>query len=198
MNQAPSGLEPLLCGGGHLSARLRPEVLTTRPHTDLYLRNDFILMCFGNTVKTKEIQFLSFSRKIRPLWNKIAVPSIAKYDDTQSCKIRSLRLHRQKNDWETQVFQPKPNVPFLAAVPLDLLLRVSFWFSSNLYDCQTHICPRETTRFHFSCHLLMLLTQAVLFSSCSNSRAELADMNALRAATEQSERKHTWAKLGHA
>ena len=47
-----------------------PEILTTRPHTDLYLSRDFILMCFGNTVKTKEIQFLSFSEKIKPFWKK--------------------------------------------------------------------------------------------------------------------------------
>ena len=47
-------------------AVFRPEGLTTRPHTDLYLRGDFILMCLGNTLKTKENQFLSFSRKIRP------------------------------------------------------------------------------------------------------------------------------------
>ena len=67
VNQAPSGPEPLT---GRIIVRLRPEVLTTRPHTDLYLRSDFILMCFGNTVETKEIQFLSFSRKIRPSWKK--------------------------------------------------------------------------------------------------------------------------------
>ena len=47
-------------------AVFRPEGLTTRPDTDLYLSGDFILMCLGNTVKTKENQFLSFSRKIRP------------------------------------------------------------------------------------------------------------------------------------
>ena len=35
-------------------AVLRPEGLTTRPHTDVYLSGDFILMCFGNTVKTTE------------------------------------------------------------------------------------------------------------------------------------------------
>ena len=28
--------------------------------------SDFILMCFGDTVKTKEIQFLLISRKMRP------------------------------------------------------------------------------------------------------------------------------------
>ena len=34
-------------------AVLRPEGLTTRPHTDVYLSGNFSLMCFGNTVKTK-------------------------------------------------------------------------------------------------------------------------------------------------
>ena len=47
-------------------AVLRPECLTIWSHTDLYLSGDFILMCFYNTVKTKENQFLSLSRKIRP------------------------------------------------------------------------------------------------------------------------------------
>ena len=47
-------------------AVFRPEGLTTQPHSDLYLSGDFILMCLGNTVKTKENQFLSFSRKSRP------------------------------------------------------------------------------------------------------------------------------------
>ena len=44
-------------------AALRLEGLTTQPHADLYLSVDFILMSFGNMVKTKENQFLSFSRK---------------------------------------------------------------------------------------------------------------------------------------
>ena len=51
-------------------AVLRPECLTVGPHTDLYLSGDFILMCFYNTVKTKENQLLSLSRKIRPCWKK--------------------------------------------------------------------------------------------------------------------------------
>ena len=85
-------------------AVLWPEGSTTRPYTDLYLSGDFILMCLRNTVKTKENQFLSFSRKIRPCWEKIPLPLIAWYDDTQSYKIRSLRLHKQKNERETQVF----------------------------------------------------------------------------------------------
>ena len=58
---------------GRILVRLRPDVLTTPPHTNLYLRSDFILMCFGNTVKTKKIQFLSCSRKIRPFWKKIPI-----------------------------------------------------------------------------------------------------------------------------
>ena len=45
-------------------AVMRPEGLTTRQHTDLYLSGDFILMCFGSTVNTKENQFLSFLEKI--------------------------------------------------------------------------------------------------------------------------------------
>ena len=49
-------------------AVLRPECLTVWPHTDLYFSGDFILMCFYNTVKTKENQLLSLSRKIRPCW----------------------------------------------------------------------------------------------------------------------------------
>ena len=70
MNRAPSRLEPVLERLYDNRAVLRPEGLTTRPHTDLYLSGGFILMCFGNTVKTKENQFLSFSRKIRPCWKK--------------------------------------------------------------------------------------------------------------------------------
>ena len=57
-------------------AVLKPEGVTTRPHTNLCLSGDFILMCFGNTVKTKENQFLSFSRKLT-LLEKIPVPPIA-------------------------------------------------------------------------------------------------------------------------
>ena len=67
MKQAPSGLEPLI---GRLLVKAGPEILTTRPLNYLYLRCDFILMCFGNRVKAKEIQLLSFSREIRPFWKK--------------------------------------------------------------------------------------------------------------------------------
>ena len=44
-------------------AVFRPEGLTTRPHTDLYLSGDFILMCLGSTVKTKGNQFCRFPGK---------------------------------------------------------------------------------------------------------------------------------------
>ena len=64
MNRAPSRLEPVMERLCDDRAVLRPEGLTTGPHTDLYLSGDFILMCFVNTVKTKKK--LSFSRKIRP------------------------------------------------------------------------------------------------------------------------------------
>ena len=47
-------LEPIMMWLHDDRAVLRPEGLTTRPHTDLYLNGDFILMCLGNTVKTKE------------------------------------------------------------------------------------------------------------------------------------------------
>ena len=70
MNRAQSILEPLMERLYDDREVLRPKGLTTRPHTDVYLSEDPILMCFGNTVKTKENQFLSFSRKIRPCWKK--------------------------------------------------------------------------------------------------------------------------------
>ena len=43
-------------------AVLRPEGLTTRPHIDLYLSGDFILMCLGDTVKTKENPLLKMEK----------------------------------------------------------------------------------------------------------------------------------------
>ena len=58
-------------------AGVRPGGLTTRQHTDLYLKSDFILMCISDMVKTKEIQVLSLSEKIIPFLEKIPVPPIA-------------------------------------------------------------------------------------------------------------------------
>ena len=58
-------------------AVLRPEGLTTRPHTDLYLSGDFILMCFGNTVKTKENQFFVVFQENQILLEKIHDPLVA-------------------------------------------------------------------------------------------------------------------------
>ena len=77
VNRAQSRLEPVMERLYDERAVLRLEGLTTRPYTELYLSGGFILMCFGNMVKTKENQFLSFSRKIRPCWKKIPVPLIA-------------------------------------------------------------------------------------------------------------------------
>ena len=47
-------LEPVMMRLHDDRAVFRPEGLTTRPHTDLYLSGEFIFMCLGNTVKTKE------------------------------------------------------------------------------------------------------------------------------------------------
>ena len=44
VNRAPSRLEPVMERLYDDRAVLRPEGLTTRPHTDLYLSGDFILM----------------------------------------------------------------------------------------------------------------------------------------------------------
>ena len=54
MNRAPLGFEPLMEQLYNDRAVLRPEGLTTQPHTDLYLSGNFILMCFGNKMKTKQ------------------------------------------------------------------------------------------------------------------------------------------------
>ena len=58
-------------------AVFRPVGLTTRPHTDLCLSGDFILICLGNTVKKKENLFLSFFQENQTLLEKIPVPLIA-------------------------------------------------------------------------------------------------------------------------
>ena len=105
MNRVPSELAPLIGQLHNVTAELRFEVLTTQPHTDLYLRNDFILMCFGNTVKTKEIQFLSFSRKIRPFWKKFLQHQLHYMMIETSAKFAPLNFIN-RNDRETQVFHP--------------------------------------------------------------------------------------------
>ena len=51
-------------------ALLRPEGLITSA-TDLYLSGDFILMCFGNTVKTKEKRSYRFPGKSDLVGKKI-------------------------------------------------------------------------------------------------------------------------------
>ena len=69
MNRAPLGREPLMEQLYNDRAVLRPEGLTTRPHTDLYLSGGFILMCFGNKMKTKQ--------ENQTLLKKISVAPIA-------------------------------------------------------------------------------------------------------------------------
>ena len=69
MNRAPLGLEPLMEQLYNDRAVLRPEGLTTQPHTDLYLSGDFILMCFGNKMQTKQ--------ENQTLLKKISVAPIA-------------------------------------------------------------------------------------------------------------------------
>ena len=57
-------LEPVMMRSHDDREVIGPEGLTTRPHTDFYLSGYFILMCLGNTVKTKENQSLSFFRTL--------------------------------------------------------------------------------------------------------------------------------------
>ena len=70
-------LEPVMMRLQDDRAVFKPVGLTTRPHTDLYLSGDFILMCLGDTVKTKENQFLSFFQENQTLLEKNPVPLIA-------------------------------------------------------------------------------------------------------------------------
>ena len=69
MSRAPSGLEPLTGVLDDVRDERRPEDLITGPHTDLYLRSDFIMLCIGNTVKTEEIQFFVFQEN-ETFWEK--------------------------------------------------------------------------------------------------------------------------------
>ena len=63
MIRAPSGLEPRIRQSNDVRAGLGSEVLTTRPDTNLYMRSEFIMMCFGDSMKTKENQFCHFPEK---------------------------------------------------------------------------------------------------------------------------------------
>ena len=77
MNRAPSRLEPLMERLYDDRAVLRPEGLTTRPHTDVYLSGDFILMCFANTAKIPENHFFVVLQENQTLFEKIPIPPIA-------------------------------------------------------------------------------------------------------------------------
>ena len=110
MNQTPSGLEPpveLLLN----RAGLRPEVLTTWPHTDLHLKGDFIWTCFGSTVKTKEIQFLSFSRKIRPFGKKFLYHQMPHMMIHNHAKFAPLDFINKKMIGKRRFFYPNRTSP---------------------------------------------------------------------------------------
>ena len=107
-----SGLE-LLIRRILVRAGLRPEVLTTWPHTDLCLKDDFILICFGYTVKTKETQFLSFSRKIKPFRKKFLYHQLHNIMIHNHAKFAPVDFINKTNDWETQVvFAQTEHPPF--------------------------------------------------------------------------------------
>ena len=90
-------------------AVLSPDGLTTSA-TDLYLSGDFILMCFGNTVKTKENHSYRFPGKSDLVGkDSLTTNCLIRW---YSCKIGSLRLHKQKKRKENAGFLPKPNIPF--------------------------------------------------------------------------------------
>ena len=107
MNRARSRLETVIERLYNDRIVLRPEGLTTRPHTDSYLSGDFILMCFGNTAKRN--QFLSFSRKIRPCWKKFLYHLLPNMIIHTHSKFALLDFINKKNERETL---PKPNFTF--------------------------------------------------------------------------------------
>ena len=46
VSRAPSGLEPVIGQLCDVREGRRPENLTTRAHTDIYMRSDFILILY--------------------------------------------------------------------------------------------------------------------------------------------------------
>ena len=67
-------------------------------------------MCAGSPTLVKQKNpVLPFSRRKRPFWQKILIKLVAECDQTCSCKIRSLRFHKQKNEKET----PQTEHPFI-------------------------------------------------------------------------------------
>ena len=125
MKRAPSRLKPLMKWLYDDRAVLRSEGLTTRPHTDLYLRGDFILMCFGNTVKTKENQFLSFSRKIRPCWNKFLYHQLPDMMIHTHAKFAPLDfINKTKTNGKCRLFYPNRTSSLLDT---DYILKAVFF-----------------------------------------------------------------------
>ena len=69
-------------------------------------------MCFGNMVKTKEIQFLSFYRKVRPFWKTFLyhqLPTMMKHTHAKFAPLGFINKKRSG----TADFSSKPNIPFI-------------------------------------------------------------------------------------
>ena len=98
-----------------MKAWLRPDVLTTWLQTNLYLRSDFILRCFVNTVKTKEIQSLPFSRKIRLFWKKFLYHQLPNMMIHTHAKLAPLGLiYKKKMIGKSRSFDPNRTSPLVA------------------------------------------------------------------------------------
>ena len=84
---------------------------TTRPDTDLYSKRNFILMCFGNRVKTEEIQFRCFPGKSdlkKFLYNQLPDMMIHTH-----AIFAPLDFINKKMRGKRRVFDPKLINPFL-------------------------------------------------------------------------------------
>ena len=93
-------------------AGLRPEVLTIGPHSDLYLRSDFILMRFGNTVKTKEIQFCHFPGKSDLFGKKFLFHQLPDVMIHAYAKFALLDFVNKEIMGKHRIFYPNQTSPF--------------------------------------------------------------------------------------
>ena len=95
---------------------LRSEGLSTRPHTDLNLGGDFILMCSGNKVKTKEKQ----------------LPNMMIHNHA---KFAPLDFVNKKWMGNARFFLPKPNIPLNMELGefknFSKLATMITWFENN-------------------------------------------------------------------
>ena len=98
----------------------RPAVLTTQPRSDFYSRMNFILMCFGNKVKTKEIQFLSFSTKIRTFSKRFLYHQLPNMMIHAHVKLAPLDFMNKNIIGKRRVFDPNRTSPFFVLPSLSL------------------------------------------------------------------------------